>query len=322
DIETQFGLCERSKLSLRDIQQILRKLRFEYARRKGGELVITAGEILMDETVETSFDADDNDAETKVVTAVAWLERGQYLKREENSTQIFPARLSLSEADAEQRLLKANLSERRREEFGAILKYLYQADADERVNTDNLMSLTSLTSEEVVSTLKQMEELGLLVNDTQLTVLLRHGVVDASIQRLEQTLALEGALFEVLSELAPDAEDGSWQDLNLAALTAGLKARLEREDVIPLQVLRLLRSLSQDRESNSQPRSSFELKQVNHDYIKLKIHGKYNWSQIERFGEKRRIIASKLLQFLIGKLAPASKGKDMMVQSTVGELVG
>lgn len=108
----------------------------------------------MDETVDTSFDADDNDAETKVVTAVAWLERGQYLKREENSTQIFPARLSLGEADAEQRLLKANLSERRREEFGAILKYLYQADADERVNTDNLMSLTSLTSEEVVSTLK------------------------------------------------------------------------------------------------------------------------------------------------------------------------
>jgi len=322
DIETQFGLCERSKLSLRDIQQILRKLRFEYARRKGGELVITAGEILMDETVETSFDADDSDAETKVVTAVAWLERGQYLKREENSTQIFPARLSLSEADAEQRLLKANLSERRREEFGAILKYLYQADADERVNTDNLMSLTSLTSEEVVSTLKQMEELGLLVNDTQLTVLLRHGVVDASIQRLEQTLALEGALFEVLSELAPDAEDGSWQDLNLAALTAGLKARLEREDVIPLQVLRLLRSLSQDRESNSQPRSSFELKQVNHDYIKLKVQGKYSWSQIERFGEKRRVIASKLLQFLIGKLAPASKGKDLMVQSTFGELVG
>ncbi|MFO6406418.1 UvrD-helicase domain-containing protein, partial [Pseudomonas aeruginosa] len=183
-------------------------------------------------------------------------------------------------------------------------------------------SLTSLTSEEVVSTLKQMEELGLLVNDTQLTVLLRHGVVDASIQRLDQTLALEGTLFEVLSELAPDAEYGSWQDLNLAALTAGLKARLEHEDVIPLQVLRLLRSLSQDRESNSQPRSSFELKQVNHDYIKLKVQGKYSWSQIERFGEKRRTIASKLLQFLIGKLAPASKGKDLMVQSTFGELVG
>jgi len=322
DIETQFGLCERSRLSLRDIQQILRKLRFEYARRKGGELVITAGEILMDEDVETSFDAGDIDAETKVVTAVAWLERGQYLKREENSNQIFPARLSLSEGEASQRLHKANLSKRRHEEFDAILKYLYRAEADERVSTDNLMTLTSLTSEEVVSTLRQMEALGLLVNDTQLTVLLRHGVVGASSQRLAQTLALEAALFELLSELAPDAQDGSWQDLNLTALTAGLRARLEQEDLIPLQVLRLLHSLSYDRESNSQPRSSFELKQVNHDYIKLRIQGKYSWAQLERFGEKRRTIATKLLQFLTSKLAPASKGKDLMVQSTFGELAG
>ncbi|MEH6541475.1 RecQ family ATP-dependent DNA helicase [Halopseudomonas sp.] len=323
DIESQFGLCERSKLSFRDIQQILRKLRLEYSRRKGGALVITAGEILMGETVETSFDADESDAETKVVTAVAWLERGQYLTREENSTQIFPARLSLSEAEAEQRLVKANLPERRQAEFGAILKYLYEADADERVNTDNLMALTSLTSEEVVSTLKQMEELGLLVNDAQLTVLVRHGVAGASAQRLEHALALETALLEVLSEHAPDAEDGTWQDLNVGALTAELKTRVGGEEaILPLHVVRLLRSLSLDRESNSQPRSSFELRQVSTDFLKLRVLGKYSWPQIERFGEKRRVIATKVLQFLIGKLAPGSKGKDLMVQSTFGELEG
>ncbi|HFD8630446.1 TPA: RecQ family ATP-dependent DNA helicase, partial [Pseudomonas aeruginosa] len=38
DIETQFGMSERSKLSIRDIQQILRKLRNESNRRKGGKL--------------------------------------------------------------------------------------------------------------------------------------------------------------------------------------------------------------------------------------------------------------------------------------------
>ncbi|MCT7342095.1 hypothetical protein N5K55_19875 [Pseudomonas aeruginosa] len=95
DIETQFGMCEGSKLTLRDIQQILHKLRKEYKRRKGGKLVITAGEVLMDEQVDTSFEAGERDAETKVVTAVAWLERGQFLKREENQTQIFPASLKL-----------------------------------------------------------------------------------------------------------------------------------------------------------------------------------------------------------------------------------
>lgn len=322
DIETQFGLCERSKLSLRDIQQILRKLRKEYDRRKGAQLVITAGEILLDDSVETSFDAGGRDSETKVVTAIAWLERGQYLKREENSTQIFPGRLVLSEEDAERQLKNANLPERQYEMFSAILRYLYQADADERVNTDNLMQLTSLPSEEVACILRQLEALGLLVNDTQLTVLLRHGIADASAPRLEKTLALEQALLDLLSELAPDAHDGTWQDLNVAALTSGLKTRMERDDVIPLEVMRLLGSLSKDRENQSQSRNSFELKQINPDYIKLKVRDGHNWAQIRTFGNKRRTVAGQLLKFLLAKLAPTVKGKDLMVESTFGELVG
>ncbi|HLD68083.1 MAG TPA: RecQ family ATP-dependent DNA helicase, partial [Pseudomonas sp.] len=122
DIETQFGLSERSKLSLADIQQILRKVRYEGAKRKGQPLIITAGEILQDESVTTSFEADDRNAETKVVTAIAWLERGQFLRREENITKIFPARLCLPEQEAEARLRKAMLPERRREEFRAVLR--------------------------------------------------------------------------------------------------------------------------------------------------------------------------------------------------------
>ena len=145
DIENQFGMCEGSKLTLRDIQQILRKLRKESDRRKGGRLVITAGEVLMDEQVETSFEAGERDAETKVVTAVAWLERGQFLKREENQTQIFPASLKLPKEEADKRLATAKLPGRRLEEFKAILSYLYDASADERINTDALMALTSLT---------------------------------------------------------------------------------------------------------------------------------------------------------------------------------
>lgn len=113
DIETQFGMSEGSKLTLRDIQQILRKLRKESERRKGGKLVITAGEVLMDEQVETSFEAGERDAETKVVTAVAWLERGQFLKREENQTQIFPASLKLTKDEAFKRLGNAKLPARR-----------------------------------------------------------------------------------------------------------------------------------------------------------------------------------------------------------------
>jgi ATP-dependent DNA helicase RecQ len=321
DIETQFGMSERSKLSIRDIQQILRKLRSESNRRKGGKLVITAGEILLDNDVETSFSADERDAETKVVTAVAWLERGDYLKREENHTQIFPARLDVSEEEAEKRLLRAELPQRRLAEFRAILRFLYSADADERVNTDQLMQLTSLESEEVASALKQLEEMGLLVNDSQITLYVRHGVTGASSQRLQNSLALERALLKCLPEQAPDAEQGGWQDLNLPALAAELKAATKQEDLLPLQVLRLLRSLADDHDANSQQRSSFELRQFNRDYLKLRIKGGHSWRQIERFGEKRRALAGVLMEFLIGKLPPSSRNKDLLVETSFGELV-
>ena len=322
DIETQFGMSEGSKLTLRDIQQILRKLRKESDRRKGGKLVITAGEVLMDEQVETSFDAGERDAETKVVTAVAWLERGQFLKREENQTQIFPASLKLSKEEADKRLANAKLPARRLEEFKAILSYLYEASADERVNTDSLMALTSLTSEEVTATLRQMEDLGLLVNDSKLTLYVRHGVVGPSTQRLQVTLELEEALFDLLQELAPDAENGTWQDLNLPPLTAALKTATGNSELIPHHVLRLLRSLALDQEANSQQRSSFELRQISQDYLKLRIRGGLNWRNIQSYGERRRALSAVLLKFIIGKLPPGARSKDLLVETTFGELMG
>ena len=320
DIENQFGMCEGSKLTLRDIQQILRKLRKECDRRKGGRLVITAGEVLMDEQVETSFEAGERDAETKVATAVSWLERGQFLKREENQTQIFPASLKLSKEDALQRLTGAKLPARRLEEFKAILNYLYEASADQRINTDALMTLTSLTSEEVTATLRQMEELGLLVNDSKLTLYVRHGVVFPSIQRLQVTLALESALFNLLQELAPDAENGTWQDLNVPLLTSALKTATASKDLLPLHVLRLLRSLAQDHDNESQMRSCFELRQISQDFLKLRIRGDYNWRGIQGLGDRRRAVAAVVLPFLIGKLPPGSRNKDLLVDTTFGEL--
>ena len=320
DIETQFGLSERSRLNLKDIQQILKKLRTEATKRKGGQVVITAGEILQDENVHTSFEADDRDAETKVVTAIAWLERGQFLRRDENHTEVFPTKLCLTEDEALRRLESAQLSKRRLEEFRAVLRFLYSAQADERVNTDELMLLTGQTSEEVSAALRQLEVLGLLENDTQLTLYVRHGIAGAASDRLERCLALEAALFQVLREQSPDAGDGTWQDVNLTPLTAALRERCGQPDLLPLHVSRLLRSLALDRDGDSQQRSSFELRQLNRDYLKLRFRGPYSWSQVEGLGEKRRCIAAVLLPFLLGKLPQGQRGKDLLVQTTFGEL--
>lgn len=323
DIENRFGLSERARLDFRDIQQILGKLRKESIRRKGGTVVITAGEILMDSETDTRFSAEAPDAATRVITAVSWLERGQYLKREENHARIFPSRPALGQEAANRRLLDAKLSHHQLTKFRAILDCLYNAGQDERIHTDRLMTLTSLTSsEEVVSILKQMEEMGLLTNDSQLTVFLRHGIAGASRQRLDNALELEKALFKTLQEEAPDADAGDWQDLNLVSLTATLKSATEQPDLIPRQVLRLLKSLSHDHDGTNRHRSSFEMRQISREYFRLRIKDGLLWRQLESLGKRRRLLAEKFMDFLVKKLSGKTRGKDLLVETTFGELIG
>lgn len=320
DIETQFRLSESSRLSFRDMQQIYRKLRKESNRRRGESLVITAGEVLLDDDVHTTFSVDEQDSNTKVATAVSWLERGQYLVRDANVTRIFPARLSATEEKTEQVLQDAKLSLRKRREFESLLNHLRRAGSDERVSTDRLMALTGQSQDEVVSTLRQLENLGLLVNDARITMFVRHGVNNASRNRLEEVLALENALFELLAEQAPDAENGEWQDLSLCELTSNLKERTGQSNLVPPQVLQLLKSLAKDRSLPSSQRCSFELRSLNREYLKLRILHGHSWKQLSGLGDRRRTLAAKLMEVLLNKLPDGQRGKDLLVETTFGEM--
>lgn len=320
DIEEQFGQSERSRLSIRDIQQILKKLRNESKRKQNADLVITAGEILNDQTVHTSFEADDRDADTKVVTALAWLERGEFLEREDNHTRIFPAKLRLSKEQAHAKLERASLSVRRRSTLEAILNFMYEAKTDQRISTDQLMQLTGLSSEEVAQLLKQLETLELLENDTQLTVYVRAGVKNHSAIRLAQSLELETALFEEMRVTSPDADNGEWVDVHLPTLTQRLKQITQNDALLPLHVNRLLKSLAQDRDGESQQRSSLELKQITRELLKLRIRSNYSWGQVVRQGDRRRKLAQVIVPFLLGKLDPKVHGADLIVNTTIGEL--
>ena len=91
DCERQFRMGAFSELSRRDIAQILRSLR-KAARGDKQEVVITAGEILRDEDLQIDIDLQDRMADTKVRTAISWLERADFLQRDENVTSVFQAR--------------------------------------------------------------------------------------------------------------------------------------------------------------------------------------------------------------------------------------
>ena len=89
DCEGQFRLGALSELSRRDIAQILRVLR-NPRRQRDGRVVITTGEILRDEDLGVEFEVEGSMADTRVRTAVAWLERAGFVQRDENVTQRVP----------------------------------------------------------------------------------------------------------------------------------------------------------------------------------------------------------------------------------------
>lgn len=85
DVERQFGMSARSRLTQKEIQTILRSLRnLEGKKRKGGgkegDLIATPGEILAEDE-DGAFERDSATDDTRVRTAVSWLEEASLLTR-------------------------------------------------------------------------------------------------------------------------------------------------------------------------------------------------------------------------------------------------
>lgn len=319
DVEAQFSLSARSRLSRQDIASILKALRRYAGKTKSTEVVVTPGEILADDDLDTSIDADNPDADTKVRTAISWLERARFLERNENHTRVFPGSLKVPTLeDAEKRLSRANLSEDVQGKYRDLVSLLLNARDDEGISTDELMAALGQPSTEVIRMLHQLEQMGILTNDLSLTVLLRKGVKDASSDRLARLVDMEKAILDLLPELAPDAAGGEWQDVNLRGLCQELKSRTGL-DFIPEQLMKLLHSLARPfGEGEKSRRASFDVKLLRREILKVRLLR--SWSNIREITEKRRAVAAVLLHTLLAKVNDKLRGVDLRVECKLGEL--
>jgi ATP-dependent DNA helicase RecQ len=321
DVEAQFGLSARSRLSRQDIAGILRTLRRYAGKTKSTEIVVTSGEILADDELDISIEADNPDADTKVRTAVSWLERARFLERNENHTRVFPGSLKVGSVDAAAAILrKADLSEPIRQKYLVLVSCLMNARDDEGISTDELMTVVGASSEEVIRMLHQLERLNVLTNDISLTVLLRSGVKSGSAERIKDLVALESALLDLLPELAPDAYGQDWQDVNLRGLCQELKARRTGAEFVPDDLIKLLHSLGRPfGDDANHRRAMFDVRLVQRQNLKVRLLRR--WSNIREVSERRRAVAGVLLNTLLAKLADRARGVDLRVECKLGELV-
>ena len=319
DVERQFGMSASSRLSRREIHGVLRVLRgLDYKKRLGGEVVATAGEIL-GEDEENVFERDSATDDSRVRTAVAWLEEAVLLSREENRIQVFPSSLRVSTVEeARARLERATISDGYRLQLLTIAETLLDADPDEGISTDELMNVSGLSPEGVRGALYDLERLGIASNDIVLTAFVHAGVGRASRRRFLEAAELEEAFIDLLREGAPDMERGESSHLHLRHATQRL-----RDDghthALPERLWRIVRSLAADGRGEGGGGGSLGVRGLEQEVLQVTLQRE--WSALVKTAAQRRSAAQRLFDHLLSTLPSGARGTDLLAETTLGKLL-
>lgn len=319
DVERQFGMSARSRLTREEIHGVLRALRnLNRKKRLGGEVVATAGEILSEDE-EHAFTRDSATNDTRVRTAIAWLEESELLTREENQVQVFPSSLRVSSiAEAKERLDRTSIATTYRQQLLRIAEMMIRADADEGITTDELMGASDLSSEGVRKALYDLERLGIASNDTALTAFVHAGVERHSRRRFEQAEALEVALIAHMREEAPDQGKGDSSPLHLRIAAQTLRDE-GLADPLPERLWRIIRSLSYDGRGEDGTVGSLAVRKQDAERVWVTLQRE--WAAIEEAARIRRKAADLLLEYLLSCLPSGSRGTDLLAETTLGNLL-
>jgi ATP-dependent DNA helicase RecQ len=319
DVDRQFSLSARSRLARHEISAILKAVRrLDHRTRKNGEVVATPGEIVKEEK-DQEFQRDKDTDDTRVKTAVAWLEESKLLRREENRVQVFPASLLVRDLEHAKSILdKAEITEVRRLKLLDIVRQIINAPKEEGISTDVLSGASGLPVPALRKALSDLEALSIANDDTNITIFVHVGVEDMSRGRLEEASRLEADLISQLREEAPNAEDGEPSPFNLAATCQLLRER-GHGSVRPDIVEGLLRGMAQDGRDMEGGRGNLHVRRASRGSLFVRLQR--SWSVVDKTAEVRRQGAEKLLSHLTGKVPKGVRGKDIAVETTLGDLL-
>ena len=320
DIETQFRLGALSEVNQRDIQQVLRGIRRK-EKQPEKDVVITSGELIRSEAVDTSFDLNDSFADTKVKTAVAWLERSGFLERNQNSNQVFHGKPLFATLEAAQAQLdRLQLSPPHRCKWERLLSVLLNADPDEGLNADYLAEELgrmypdgdkgALQTHEVMHILNQMAQAGLVSEGLRMTAFLRPKGRNHARGVFAQLCQLEQRMLEALYEEFPDVETETDYPLNLRLLNQQMLDRgLEYSN--PETLRNMLRSLATDGKGLAGDTGSIEFRYVFKDHYRVRL--RRSWKVLWKTAKRRRALSDSILEALYRNIAPEAQSSQAEV---------
>ncbi|MCB1335956.1 MAG: RecQ family ATP-dependent DNA helicase [Maritimibacter sp.] len=319
DVDRQFSLSARSRLARHEIGAILKALRrLDTRTKKDGEVVATPGEIVREEK-DHEFQRDSNTDDTRVKTAVAWLEEATLLSREENRVQVFPATLRVPDLEAAEKILdKAAITGTRKKQLLDIVRHIINAPADEGISTDELAGASGLSGHALRKALTDLEALGIANDDTNITIFVHVGVENGSQARFDQAARLEADLVALMQELAPDADDNAPVPFNLMQTCQSLRDRGHGEVRSDL-VEALIRGMAQDGRDMDGGKGNLSVRKTARGSLMVRVQRP--WPTVAKWAEVRRQGAQRLLAHLVGKVPKGARGKDIQVETTLGTLL-
>ena len=319
DVERQFGMSARTRLTRQEIHGVLRALRnLDRKKRLNGDVVATPGEIL-GEDEDKVFERDSATDDTRVRTAIAWLEEAGLLSREENVVHVFPSSLRVETVEeAKRRLEREVIADPYRGQLLRIAEELIASEKDESISTDELMALTGLSNEGVRGALYDLERLGIVSNDTAITAFVHAGVERSSTKRLEQAAALEKALIAHMREAAPDQGKGDTASLHLRIAAQVLRDQ-GLADPLPERLWRIVRGIANDGRGEDGAAGSLSVRKQDAETARITL--RREWENLEDIARRRRAAAGRLLEHLLACLPPASRGTDLLAETTLGKLL-
>ncbi len=326
ETERQFQMTSFGQLSRRDVAQILRGVRRAVHGR--GSVIITPGELIRDPAVSVEFDSKGDTADTKVKTALAWLERARFLSRHENRTSVWQGQLLLTTMEQiRQRIAQLNLSERRRRHWTAVAIALIQRDPNHGLSTDQLAELPELGDVEegeseggvglyVHRILQEMSQAGIVKETLMLSAYVRHHVERSSRDRLDEAVHLELDMLRLMTESAPDADEDGAQVLSLRDLNHKLKQDHPTSDIDALRVF--ISSLGSDGLGFGERAGSMEAKHLQMDHYRVKV--RQPWARVIELAQWRHELAGIVLTAILAKLGPQDRGASLLVEFSADDL--
>jgi len=327
DLDAQFRLGSFSRLTRKDIAEILRSIRKQRTRHDH-HIVMTPGEILRMRGIQTTFDNHEQDAPTRVKTAVSWLERQGFLERDLNVVGVFSGKAGLSSLkQADKHISTLGLPTPKRKLFYALFARIFDCDTTDSMSVDDLAALPEYQSyrrawsatagapgsarqrpesAEILVLLREMVEAGLLDESQSYRALVRHQVTNPSHKILADAIAKEDWLLKLLAELHPDMQSGETGVLSIRKISQELQNR--DQHVAPEEISRMLSSLSRE---GRDPRGSaglISIKTLSEDRLRLTLER--DWVEIQEQVAVARRMSTALLRAILARIpkgTPRSK---------------